>query len=385
MRRLAVIVPRYGPQVVGGAEALARGFAESAVRRGWLVEIWTTCVHSHYRWENVHPPGVKTHNGVTVHRFPITHWDRERWTELEIRLAAQGALNPADAYTWLACGPHSLALYAHVARWASDYDAVILLPYPAPLIHYAAWAASGFTILWPCLHDEPYAYLEPVRLLLESVQGVMFNSPEEAGLALRRLGIRPLRWAVLGAGVTMPPAAATGSYPRWSPFVLYVGRLEDGKNVPLLYEYVQKYFETRKDIRLVVVGEGPVRPPPHPAFLDLGFVSKAEKAALYQAALALCQPSVRESFSLTIMEAWLAGRPVLVHEDCAVTVGHVRRSKGGLWFRTYEEFAEALDWLRAHADLTRRMGENGRRYVSANYTWEAILDRFEALIRAWKA
>lgn len=381
--RLAVVVPRYGSHVLGGAETLARRFAEAAVRRGWTVEVWTTCAHSHYTWENVYPAGSATCHGVVVRRFPITLWDPARRGDLEVRLATRGMLHSSEAYAWLDSGPHSPALYAHVARHAADFDAVIALPYALPLIHYAAWAAPDRTVLWPCLHDEPYAYLEPVRLLLENVRGLIFNAPEEAHLALHRLKIRPRRWAVLGAGATLSSEVAKGEYQRFEPFVLYVGRLEEGKNVLLLYAYMRRYFEAGGKVRLVVAGDGPVRPPRHPAFVTLGFVAETEKVALYRSALALCQPSVRESFSLTIMEAWLAGRPVLVHEDCPVTQGHVRRSQGGLWFGTEEEFAGVVEWLLAHPDLAKRLGENGRRYVLANYTWERILDRFQALAHGW--
>ncbi|RME35160.1 MAG: glycosyltransferase [Thermoflexia bacterium] len=385
--RIAIVVPRYGPQVLGGAESQARGFAEAAIQRGWEVEVWTTCARSHYTWENVYPEGVGQENGVRVRRFPVAWQNRERWIELEVKLAHQGFLSPAEAYAWLESGPHSPALYAHVARYADDFDVIIALPYAMPLVHYAAWSAPDRTILFPCLHDEPYAYLEPVRLLLESVWGVMFYSPEEGELAARRLRISPNRQAVLGAGASLNSISRTSATvfsEGVSPFLLYVGRLEEGKNVPLLYEYTQRYFEERKQVRLVVIGDGPIRPPGHRAFAYLGFVPEEEKAALCRQALALCQPSLRESFSLTLMESWLAGRPVLVHEDCAVTRGHVQRSRGGLWFGTYEEFAEALDWLVENPDLAARMGENGRRYVLANFTWEAILNRFENLIRRWK-
>jgi glycosyltransferase involved in cell wall biosynthesis len=383
--RVAVITPRYGPEVVGGAETLARGFAEAAASRGWEVEVWTTCARSHYTWENLHPPGAERRNGVLVRRFPVERWDREQWADLELRLAHQGFLPSAEAYAWLESGPHSPRLYAYVARHAAGFEAVVALPYATPLIHYAAWAAPERVILWPCLHDEPYAYLEPVCLLLESVWGVVFNSPEEADLAVRRLNIRPHQHAVLGGGVCSPPGASPRLFwKRLGRFLMYAGRLEEGKNILLLYDYARRYFEEKGTIRLVIIGTGPVKPPKHPAFVDLGLVSEEEKAALYRAALALCQPSLRESFSLTIMESWLAERPVLVHEDCPVTSGQVRRSRGGLWFRTYEEFAEAVDWLLTHPDLATRMGENGKRYVLSNYTWEAVLNHFEALIQQWR-
>lgn len=382
--RVAVVVPRYGADVLGGAESQARGFAEAAARRGWEIEVWTTCARSHYTWENFYPEGSVKVNGVTVRRFPVIWRDRDQWVNLEIKLAQRGFLFPAEAYIWLDSGPHSPSLYACIARHAADFDVIVALPYTMPMIHYAVWSAPGDVVLWPCLHDEPYAYLETTRLLLESVWGVMFNSPEEARLSLHRLRAHIGRWAVLGEGVSLSTNPSEPPGLKVNNFVLYLGRLEEGKNLPLLYEYMERYYRSQREIHLVIAGDGPVKPPPNRVFVNLGFVPEEEKAFLCGHALALCQPSLRESFSLTIMESWLGGCPVIVHGDCPVTRGHVQRSKGGLWFRTYEEFAGALDWLLEHPDLAARMGENGKRYVLANYTWEAILNRFETLILQWR-
>ena len=85
------------------------------------------------------------------------------------------------------------------------------------------------------------------------------------------------------------------------------------------------------------------------------------------------------------MESWLAGRPVLVHALCAVTRGHAQRSEGGLWFDTYESFVDAINYLQQDPARSTQMGQNGRDYVMRNYTWDAILDRFEAAINDWNA
>jgi glycosyltransferase involved in cell wall biosynthesis len=383
--RVAIVVPRHGPDIAGGAETLARGFAEEAARRGWTVEVWTTCARSHYTWENAYPTGHEESQGVTIHRFPITAWNPGRQAELYVRLTTQGHLPVADQYAWLESGAHSAPLYEHISQHAAEFDAVVVLPYSTPLMHYAAWAAPERVVVWPCLHDEPYAYMEPVRLLLESVWGVMFLSPEERHLATRRLNMHPHNIGVVGGGVSLTSAVADPPGLEKPPSgLLYVGRLEEGKGLPMLYDYVRCYADEDGGIRLVVLGQGPVEPPPHPAFEYRGFVAEAEKTLAYASTLALCQPSINESFSLTIMEAWLAARPVLVHGDCAVTQGHVQRSKGGLWFRTYEEFAGAVKWLQANPALAARMGENGRRYVSSNYTWEAVVARFERLVTLWE-
>jgi glycosyltransferase involved in cell wall biosynthesis len=293
-------------------------------------------------------------------------------------------LSVAEQYEWLESAAHSNALYAHVTRYAPEFDAVIALPYAMPLVQYASWAAPESVLLWPCLHDEPYAYFEPVRILMESVWAVLFNSPEEGHLATTTLRMRLSRAAVLGVGVALDLSAADG-LETTERYLAYVGRLEEGKNVRLLYDYARRYFAERHNIRLLVCGKGPLEPPRQPAFVFRGVVDERQKAAVYANAIALCQPSLNESFSLTMMESWLAGRPVLVSEGCAVTRGHVRRSKGGLWFSSYEEFAGALDWLAANRELADRMGDNGRAYVRDNFTWPTLSRRLGQLLTKWQA
>lgn len=380
--RVAVVVPRYGADIGGGAESQARGFAQEAARRGWTVEAWTTCAHSHYTWENKYPAGESRDGAVRVHRFPVQLERLERQQAIEWALGTRYHVPRADQYAWLEGGAQSPKLYAHIQRHAPDFDAVVVLPYAMPLTNMAAWAAPDRVILWPCLHDEPYAYLEPVRLLLESVRGVMFNSPEEGDLARRQIRIAPRRATVLGEGVTLdPPPAPAPVAPR---DLLFIGRLEPGKNLSLLYSYVQRYAEEGGNLRLIVGGRGPYLPPTHPAFDYRGFISDAQKSALYASSLALCQPSLFESFSLVIMESWLAGRPVLVHRDCPVTRGHVQRSRGGLWFSHYEEFVGTIEWLQSNPTLAARMGQNGGGYVRRNYTWPAVVTRFEETLRHWQ-
>jgi glycosyltransferase involved in cell wall biosynthesis len=92
-------------------------------------------------------------------------------------------------------------------------------------------------------------------------------------------------------------------------------------------------------------------------------------------ALALVQPSVNESFSRVVMEAWLNEVPVLVHAGCPVTVGHCRRAGGGLWFRDFLEFAEVAELLAGDDEVRRRLGAAGRRYVLAECSWDTVCER----------
>ena len=45
-RRIAFVSPRFGEEIVGGAEAVVRDVALGLVERGWDVEVLTTCAVS---------------------------------------------------------------------------------------------------------------------------------------------------------------------------------------------------------------------------------------------------------------------------------------------------------------------------------------------------
>lgn len=380
--RLAIVVPVYGWDAGGGATTLARGLATEAVRRGWEVEVWTTCAANHYDWQNVYRTGTDSVDGITVRRFPITQRPGADYSRLEQSLVSGQGLDSASQFRWLEQAVHSSPLYEHIAAHTHGQDIVVALPYAMPLIQYASWAAPERVLLWPCLHDEPYAYLQPTRLLLEHAWGVVYNSLEEEALARTKLRIRPKRTATIGVGVAS--LVSVGAQPVQSTSILYIGRLEEGKNLPLLFEFVSRYADEGGEIELLVAGNGPLVPPRHQAIHSLGYVSAPEKTQLLASALALCQPSLNESFSLTIMESWLAQRPVLVHGACKVTRGHVQRSQGGLWFSNYDEFVGTVQWLQEHDELARRMGVLGRAYVEGHYTWPAVVDRFAGVLAQWR-
>jgi len=191
---------------------------------------------------------------------------------------------------------------------------------------------------------------------------------------------------VLGLGVrtdfTADGERFQAKYGLTPPFVLYAGRKEPGKNVPLLLNYWQRYKQQGGPGKLVLIGSGEMSLPAGSAnqIVDLGFVPRQDKYDAYAAATLLCQPSTNESFSFVIMESWLAGTPILVHGDCPVTVEHVRKGNGGLYFTNYTEFAATITYLFHHPHTARQMADQGRRYVYNNYTWEKVTGRYQALI-----
>ena len=86
---------------------------------------------------------------------------------------------------------------------------------------------------------------------------------------------------------------------------------------------------------------------------------------------------------MVALEAWALGRPVLANGRCDVLKGQCIRSNAGLYYESYEEFAETLYSLESNGPLHARLGQNGRDYFTRHYAWPVIerkyLDMFKQL------
>jgi glycosyltransferase involved in cell wall biosynthesis len=167
------------------------------------------------------------------------------------------------------------------------------------------------------------------------------------------------------------------------PYLLYVGRRSATKNVNgLIVDFMAAEREIGPGrLALVLAGDGPVEIPAGAAILDAGYLDQEEKADALAGALALVNPSVNESFSLVVMESWLAGRPVLVNAACEVTAEHCRLSHGGFPYAGAAEFVEAVAWLLGHPQEAGALGRQGEAYVRLNYDWPVIAGRYLEFLR----
>ena len=392
LRNVAAVLPRFGKSLGGGAETLTKELVERLYGAGGCpqriekLEVWTTCAKDHRTWENFHPPGVTVEDGVTVRRFPVDPRDLEIFLQAEFAMRDGRRLTVEQQLDWLANSVNSRELYAHIAEHGQEFDALIFAPYLFATSFWGALIHPERSVLIPCLHDEHYAYQEVFRALFSKVRGIFFNAAPEQDLAATLYSLPELRTkgTVVGMGFEERNGeVAADAGKRFQdlkrPFLLYSGRKEQGKNLDLLIEYFGHYRKTHpeRDLQLALIGAGEI------SFLeklpegvvDFGFVSEDEKRFLMREALALCQPSRNESFSIVIMEAWQESTPVIVHARCPVTRDHVVRSNGGLYFADAHEFVCVVDKLLSEDGLARTLGTLGREYVRTVYSWPAVLDR----------
>ena len=127
---------------------------------------------------------------------------------------------------------------------------------------------------------------------------------------------------------------------------------------------------------------GPVNMPidGHPSVRVLGFVDPQLREALLAHAVALVVPSPYESLSMVLLEAWNHGVPALVNGGCHVLKGQVLRAGGGLYYRSFDEFAGALDYLLAHPHEAEALGRQGFTYVEQEYRWPVVISKLEEFL-----
>ena len=385
--RIAFVSPRYGDDVVGGAETVLRQAAERLAGRGWEVDILTTCARDHYTWANAYPEGSERHGELAVFRFPIVHpRDAATWQGLDRRIRLGSSLSMAEQQAWVNGRFRVPGLFHHLVAHAHTYRAIVFSPYLFWTTVVGATVAPERTVVITCLHDENYAYLPVFRPLLSGSAQVWFMSEPEHQLA-HRIGLVAAIHPVTGEGVLIPeaydPDGFRARHGLSRPYVLFVGRRESGKGwQELLRALSRAVLRLGVDIDLVTFGVGKVDAPSEIAdrIRDLGWLPDEEVGDAYAAAAAYIQPSRFESFSRTIMEAWLAGTPVIANGGSEVVRWHCERSRGGLLYTDEYELAQYLALVADHPDRLRGLGRLGREYVLANYTWDAALDRMEAAL-----
>ncbi len=386
--KVTYVVPRYGLEVIGGAEYGARMLAEHLVAAGVDVEVCTTCAVDARTWENSYPPGTCEVNGVVVRRFLSPRPRHPQFDELSATVLRLPAATPADVeQRWLEMqGPVCPDVLD--AADASGGDAIIFYPYLYWPTVMGALRFGPRAVLHPATHDEAPIRLPIFEKVFGSVGALVFQTAAERRMTERFFpAVSALPQAVIGLGVT--EAAGDEGTARGAigvgdrPYLLCLGRVDAGKGALMLADFFAAY-KRRRPGRLTLVFMGPVvdRPAPHPDVIITGPVDEAVKWGALRGTAVLVSPSPMESFSLALLEGWTAGRPAMVNAACEATSGHVRTSAGGLAFDSYGSFEVAVDRLLGSPELRSALGEAGRAYTAGRFTWPRLTQRYRSFLES---
>jgi glycosyltransferase involved in cell wall biosynthesis len=384
--RVAFVTPRYGPQVIGGAEAGARDLAEHLARRdGFEVEVFSTCALDRITWDNVLSPGTSVSNDVTVHRFETVGGRSPAFNKLDeqLRLAPRHAAR-TDALRWVELsGPVSPGLVDAVAD--SGTDVAVFYPYLYHPIVAGIGRVEMPTVLHPAAHDEPALYLPLFSDVFGRADAFCYHSEAERRLVQRvhRIAERPQ--IVLGLGVGEPVDGGRAGREVLGigdrPYVISVGWVAEHKGSAMLAAFFALYKQRNPgSLALALVGPVSMEITAHPDVVVTGVVDEATKWDLLRDATALVSPSALESFSLVVMEAWEQAVPVVVNALCEPTVDHCRRSGGGVWFESFLQFEAVLNRLLADSDLRQTLGRQGHDYVRRHFRWPVLIERYAGFL-----
>jgi glycosyltransferase involved in cell wall biosynthesis len=389
--KLLFVVQRYGPEVTGGSEAHCRAIAQRLAARH-EVEVATSCAVDYVTWANALPPGTSRDGAVTVRRFPTARPRplREFWTLGE--RVFDGRASEDEQRRWFALnGPDAPGLLEHLAAHGPEYDRVIFFAFRYAPSWFGLPIVAERAILMPTAEDDPLirscTILAPY---FAAPRGYFFNTPEEKAMIGRIVGGRLPPSVTIGCGID----PAEGSPARElldarglpEDYLLYVGRVDRNKGCEALVRHYAAYAEgsvpAEAVLPLVLAGPVALPLPRRPGLVALGRVDDSLRDALLAHARALVMPSLFESLSLVVLEAWNRETPVLVNARCDVLLGQVRRADGGLYYRTSDDFAGAVRRLAADPAAVRAFGRQGLAYVEREYRWPLVLERIESLLAA---
>jgi glycosyltransferase involved in cell wall biosynthesis len=437
--RIALIVQRYGAEVLGGSEYLCRVIAERLASRH-QVEVLTTCARDYITWKNESPEGPDRIRGVTVRRFANA---RTRDLAAFNKYSDWIYSNPHtrdDEMEWLRQqGPWCPALIDYLQRQHHQFDVLVFFTYLYAPTVLGLRIDPSKSILVPTAHDEPAIRLGIFKEVFGAPAGLAYNTEAERRFVHETFALRAIDEEVIGIGVeppettdsattdstdyttpdladfdttdpadqkasrlldiddtTIPPGANIDSptfrshqatrgerfrrrHRLHGPFALYGGRIDPGKGCEELIEYFSSYVAGGNEGSLVLMGVKLMALPEEPWVRFAGQLSEQERFAALEAATVVVVPSPYESLSILALEAFAVGTPVLVNARSEVLVEHCRRSNAGLYYADRDEFVECLKLMMTNDRLRRALGRNGKEYVRRNYRWDLVISKYERL------
>jgi len=177
-----------------------------------------------------------------------------------------------------------------------------------------------------------------------------------------------------------PPLAGKLTAGPYGDYVLSVGRLEANKRVDLIVGAIAH----APGLRLVVVGEGPLRARLEQTAIDAGVggrvtfagrVDEHDLVSLYAGALAVVFPPFDEDYGFITLEAFLARKPVVTTIDAGGPLEFVEDGVSGF---VVEPAADAIGAAiaRLAADRARAAALGDAGYDRARaITWDGVVDR----------
>lgn len=348
MTKILQVTPYYPPHV-GGVEFHVKGLSDGLIKRGYDVEIASSCGEGSLKLTCI--PCINFMYSPVPLRFPRTKAD----------IYHSHVPSPTFAFSLRDVQPH-------IVTYHND----VIIP---PRI-------NGVRLPWTFRASLEWVNKKIVEPVLEGADVIVATTRSYAETSevlrdhLHKIEIVPnavdpsLYW----------PSRIRGAY------IVYIGRVVDYKGISTLLD-AMLVVQQKEKLKLVVVGDGSDRQRLQERAkrmgLDVEFTGRIERKKLIDLlskAEMLVLPSANrlEAFGIVLLEAMACETPVLAYD--APGVGEVAR-EGGLVFSDPSDLAGMVLELHLDEPLRIALGKKGRRAVEERYSWSRVLDEIEAIYK----
>lgn len=170
-------------------------------------------------------------------------------------------------------------------------------------------------------------------------------------------------------------------------YLLYIGVLEERRNIPFLLEVFAKVLEQNPDYKLVMIGKGKeeycqmVEQKIDELCLRKSIIMTSRldqkyMKAVYEVCDAFLLPTRYEIFGMVLLEAMYFGLPVFTTHNGGS--GTLMTSENGIVIDELDarKWADKIIEVMENSDKRKKIGENAEKTIKERYTWDALADRF---------
>lgn len=284
-------------------------------------------------------------------------------------------------------GPRSDSLEQYIIEHITEYDLVVTHNnvFRPPAIAIAAAAANGVpSVLIPHTHLDDDFYHFPDLRDTENKASVVLVSPKVACDFLKSKGANA---RYLPAGCDLDEKFTEADiyafreiFDDHDPFILVLGRKAGAKGYRKIIAAVEELNRLGTKLNLVMIGPDDDGQPVDSALVTyLGRQPRTVVRGALMSCAALCNMSVSESFGIVLLEAWLAGKPVIANTECSAFHDMAKHGENALLV-TEVELTSAIQKLLDSPQFGAMLAKNGMA-VAELFGWKTVSARFVEVCR----